>query len=191
MDRPASRAHGPAAPEPSRHGGRGDRRARRHGRVRARRGTDSRVWRPAGPAGWLRAAGVVIIGPGEMKSLGSVDTGFRRALGGSSRRMVLARRTFRRRVLNPMVAVRTDGPGVSTRSYTLRTARGRQARCFAWARPSVCRREEPPRGLQLRFRDRVPSLRFGCFSGPENSDFSGIWPKVRHLACKTDNRPGL
>ena len=99
MDRPASRAHGPAASEPSRHGGRGDRRARSHGRVRARRGTDRRVWRPAGPAGWLRAAaGVVIIGPGEVRSLGSVDTGFRRALGGSSHRMVLARRTFRRRV---------------------------------------------------------------------------------------------
>ena len=172
MDRPASRAHGPAASEPSRHGGRGDRRARSHGRVRARRGTDRGVWRPAGPAGWLRAAaGVVIIGPGEVRSLGSVDTGFRRALGGSSHRMVLARRTFRRRVFES----NGWGPGAAGGVSAAAQARSRRVLSGSATRALACigaRRAGRLSGLRKRGCGTKPALR-ACYRNPIHCGLHG------------------
>ena len=108
MDRLPGRTRRVAVWEPSRHEGRGVGRARRHGGTRARRRADSGVWHPAGPAGWLRAAGVVIIGPG-----GWTCKTFGFGVLGCGRRMAACRvewcsraEPFGAAFLNPMVGVR-------------------------------------------------------------------------------------
>lgn len=76
------------------------------------------VWGPAKPAAGLRAESVVIIGPwSDVKGCRVPLFLSRCAIAGSSGRIVLARRTFRRRVLNPMVIVRQGFAGEPAQAF--------------------------------------------------------------------------
>lgn len=127
----------------------------------------------------------------------------RRAFGGSSCRIVLARRTFRRRVFE------SNGrhPGKPGSDQTMRSMRGlscgmqglqQEGRAQAPSHPGGVRAgagKNPALLLHCRLHESQqagPDARTGpLHKRPKTSEFSRVWPGWRRPDCLTDNRPRL